>query len=400
MKKIVSVLGATGSVGKSTCSLIYKHLDLFEVFLLTADKNYLYLFECIQKIKPKYVFMMDKFANLELKKLVNTLPNDFSVVVLDEKDLVIEMLKIHTHNVVISITGIAALEYLIAGIESGSCMMVANKESLICGGDFVLSLVEKFKAKIIPVDSEHNSIYQIIHNNTNTNIEKDIEKITITCSGGPFLNYELNELKIVTKEMAIKHPKWSMGNKISVDSATIVNKALELIEASVLFGLNEKFIEVVVHPQSIIHGGVMFKDGSFFAVMFESDMSIPISYALFYPERKMSDNRFFSLLNVKEMNFYKLNEVQNKPIQMVRNILNDKYKNILTCVFNACNEIAVDLFLNDRLKFLQIYDVLDYGLECFSSKYLDKYYKIECFENIMEIDEVARNIVTKYCEGL
>ena len=175
---------------------------------------------------------------------------------------------------------------------------------------------------------------------------------------------------------------------------------MELIEASVLFGLNEKFIEVVVHPQSIIHGGVMFKDGSFFAVMFESDMSIPISYALFYPERKMSDNRFFSLLNVKEMKFYKLNEVQNKPIQMVRNILNDKYKNILTCVFNACNEIAVDLFLNDRLKFLQIYDVLDYGLECFSSKYLDKYYKIECFENIMEIDEVARNIVTKYCEGL
>ena len=157
MKKNVSVLGATGSVGKSSCSLIEKNIELFDVFLLTADKNYKEVFELVKNIKPKYVFMADKVANLELKRLVSNL----AVVVLDEKDLVIQLLKDYKHTVVVSIAGILALEYLIAGIEAGSEMLVANKESLICGGDFVLSLVEKFKAKLIPLDSEHNSIYQI-----------------------------------------------------------------------------------------------------------------------------------------------------------------------------------------------------------------------------------------------
>ncbi len=345
MKNIL-LLGATGSIGDSVLDVISQNQDKLNLIGISINSNVSKAKKIIQKFNPRHLYIEDSnsfnaFEKQPELKLYNNKKGLEDIINLSEIDIIVS-----------AISGFAGLESTYISSRTGKTILLANKESIVAGGDFILSEAKKFNTTILPIDSEHNAIFQCLPPDQDI---KDVKKVTITASGGPFLNSDLSELQKVTKEQALSHPNWSMGSKISIDSATLVNKCLELIEAKYLFNLDEKYFELVVHPQSIIHSIVTYLDGSSICQLSNPDMRVPIAHALSGKNRLPLDFNAldFSSLNLSFQEFPKDRmQIQN----LAREVCN--VGGLSGVIFNAANEIAVDNFLKGQIKFTEIYDVI------------------------------------------
>tara|TARA_B100001758_G_C18398072_1_gene607222 strand:+ start:709 stop:1866 length:1158 start_codon:yes stop_codon:yes gene_type:complete len=355
MKKTkIAILGSTGSIGVQALDVVSKHPLLFEIGVLTANLNSKLLIKQAKKFKPNAVVI----CNEEKYNEVNDALFGLGIKVFSGKKSLEEVVVFDSIDIVLTaLVGYSGLKPTIKAIKAGKNIALANKETLVVAGDLITRLCENYGAKIYPVDSEHSAIFQCLigeHYNP-------IEKIYLTASGGPVRGMKKDELSKITKNQALKHPNWSMGAKITIDSASLMNKGLEVIEAKWLFGLEANQIDVVVHPQSIIHSAVQFEDGSIKAQMGVPDMKLPIQYALGFPKRLKNDFPRFSFMDFPELTFERpdLNTFQN--LQLAYDAM-QKGGN-MPCVLNAANEIAVTAFLEDRIKFLNMSDLIGNCME-------------------------------------
>ncbi len=379
MKKI-SILGSSGSIGTQTLDVV----DItgeYKVCALTAHKNVKLLESQIRKYKPAVVAMTDEKSAADLKTRVA----DTSVKVLSGIEGACECASLEeVESVVTAIVGIAGLKPTMSAIGAKKRIALANKETLVTAGHIVMKEARKNGSEIIPVDSEHSAIFQSISNQ-----RKYLKRIIITASGGPFFGKTRSELEKITPQMALKHPNWSMGAKITTDSATLVNKGLEIIEAMHLFGLSVENIEPIVHRESIVHSMVEFCDGSVIAQLGVPDMKLPISYALSYPERTIPVCKALDLVSAGKLTFF---DIDNETFPAV--ILAKKAAQAggtMCAVYNGANEAAVELFLNEKCKFLDITDLI--------AKAMDMCPLIinPSLEDIYMADELARKIVKECC---
>ncbi|QOD38402.1 1-deoxy-D-xylulose-5-phosphate reductoisomerase [Candidatus Wolbachia massiliensis] len=384
MKK-VSVLGSTGSIGRKTVDLLLKRKGEYQVEALSTHSNFALLAHQAKLLRAKYVAISDDRFYKNLKE--SLLGTGVKVEVGAEGLTNVASLPIDLS--VIAIVGIAGLEPVIEAIESGTKVIaLANKESIVCGGELLQKKAKEKNVQIIPIDSEHNAIFQVLQND-----DKHVEKIVLTASGGPFLNYSLEQLKNVMVNQALSHPTWNMGKKISVDSATMMNKALEIIEAHNLFNISSNRIEAVVHPESIIHGIVVYKDGFNFAVLAETDMAIPISYALSWPERSALSYKL-GLTKQKKLTFQEPDHKRFPALKLSMEVLNSSSPYVNSIAFNAANEVAVNEFLKSRIDFLEIVEVVKSTMESF-----DNYTDINSLSDIINIDYESRVIANKVVES-
>ena len=353
--KNISILGATGSIGTQTLDVIRNSTNKINLIGITANSSVKKVIEIIKEFSPKYVAMMDKDCAKEIQNYCSS--NDLDIKVLEGIEGLIEIASLdEIDTVVTSVVGMIGLRPTMAAIEAGKDIALANKETLVVAGELVMDKAREMGVKILPVDSEHSAIFQSLSGYTS----KDINKIILTASGGPFRGKKIEELKNVTVHEALKHPKWNMGKKISIDSATLMNKGLEVIEAHFLFDCDYDNIEVVVHPQSIIHSMVEFVDGGIMAQLGSPDMRLPIQYALYYPHRKE--------LNTKRVDFFELGQITFEKPDMdtfkglkLAYEASDRGGNIPTA-FNAANELAVAKFLDRKIKYLDIPDIIEYAM--------------------------------------
>ena len=344
--KNVLLLGATGSIGESVLSVISQNKESLNLFGVSFNKNILRYQEILKEHSPDYVYIDDHDS---FKSLCN---NDKEKYLNGDEDLENLINKDDVDIIVCATSGFAGLKTAYIASMTGKKILLANKESIVAGGDLILPLAKENNSEIIPIDSEHNAIFQCLSGEKGT---EDVKGITITASGGPFINTSIKELKHVTIEEALNHPNWKMGSKVTIDSATLVNKCLELIEAKYLFNLDEKYFDLVVHPQSVIHSIVTFVDGSSICQMSAPDMRVPIAHALSNENRLSIDfnNLDFNNLNLSFQKFPSDRmEIQN----IAREVCNKG--GFLGTVFNAANEIAVESFLNKEINFDKIYEVI------------------------------------------
>lgn len=353
--KKLAILGSSGSIGQSTLRIVDKHPEKFSVFALTAHSRVEDLIRDIKTYKPRFVVV---HTQEQIKKLQEIFPNPDFEIRTGQKGLS-ELARIPEVDVVIAgIVGMAALPSVIAALESGKTVALANKESVVAGGSLLREAISRGKGMLIPVDSEHSALFQCLQASS----YEEVSRLVLTSSGGPFREKSRSELTSVTPEQAIKHPKWNMGAKISVDSATMMNKALEVIEAHWLFGIEESRIEVVVHPQHIIHSQVDFRDGSSLAQLSYPDMRIPIAYALSYPgPRLVGLVPTLDLTKISKLDFFALDPARFPAVQLARQVI--VQGGAAGCVFNAANEEAVCAFLENRLSFLEIDQIVEQALE-------------------------------------
>ena len=346
MKKKIAILGSTGSIGQTSLNIIKKNLKEFNIFLLSANSSYNLINNQIKIYKPKIFVVNDpKIFTAVKKKYKNKkikIYNKFSEVPLS---------KIKLDITISSIVGIAGLEPTIKFIKKSKKVLLANKETIICGWHLIKNLCKKTKTKIIPIDSEHFSIDQLTKNFK----DKDIEKIYITASGGPFLNRSLKSFKDIKVKDAIKHPKWKMGKKISIDSSNLMNKVLELIEAYKLFPFNPDKYEIVIHPQSLVHAIVLFKNGQTKFLHHETDMRIPIANAIYENNldiRKIIKSKKDVLKNFEKLKFKKVDKKRFPIVTLLSKFFN---RNSGPIILNASNEVLVDQFIKGRISFKSIY---------------------------------------------
>ena len=346
MKNIL-LLGATGSIGDSVLNVIRQNDSKLNLFGIAVGKNIKKTDGIIKKFLPKYVFVDDVVAYDDIsssnpdKNILNSDQELLNLISDDKVDIVIS-----------AIVGFAGLKASLMAVNAGKTVLIANKESIVAAGDILMPLARSKDSTIIPIDSEHNAIFQCLPEDKTT---QDVDKIIITASGGPFIDIPLSKLSNISPQDALKHPNWQMGSKISIDSATLVNKCLELIEARYLFDLNEKFFDLVVHPQSIIHSIVTYKDGSSISQMSNPNMEVPIANALGDSNKVGIEYAKLDFTNLK-LSFQEFPSDRSKLQNLAREICNAGGSSGL--VFNAANEIAVEYFLKNRLKFSQIYDVI------------------------------------------
>jgi 1-deoxy-D-xylulose-5-phosphate reductoisomerase len=376
--KIISILGSTGSIGRSALSVINLHPERFKVFSLGGFNNLDLLLKQTIKFKPSFIVTKDLESKKQLMaKLKET---DLDTVVLYGKEgysFIASHEKVTT--VVAAITGSAGLISTIDAAKSGKQILLANKESMVMAGELINKICSANNSTLIPIDSEHNAIFQVFSKNTDTNI---VKKVILTASGGPFRDRSLKSLKEVTIEEALNHPNWKMGKKVSIDSATMMNKGLEVIEASHLFGLNTEKIEVVMHPQSIIHSFVEFIDGSSLSQLGNPDMRVPIAYALSFPERITSGVDGVSLDKLPSLEFFKPDLNRFRCLDLSYQCL---AMGTAHCInLNASNEIAVEAFLSKKIGFIQIPELIEKTL--LKAEAVD----INSVEDILEIDSLAR----------
>ena len=345
MKNIL-LLGATGSIGDSVLNVISQNRDLFNLFGISLNKNISKSMKITKEFSPKYVHVNEN------ESLKTNQKNSSNIYLNGDEDLQHLINDQEVDIIVCAISGFAGLKATYMSAQTGKKILLANKESIVAGGDLILPLAKKHNTEIVPIDSEHNAIFQCLAGESGV---EDVKKITITASGGPFLNSSISDLKNVRLQEALNHPNWNMGSKITIDSATLVNKCLELIEARYLFDLDEKYFDLVVHPQSIIHSIVTYLDGSSICQMSSPDMRVPIAHAL-------SDKRRVPI-NFDSLNFRSLNlSFQEFPLDrmQIQNIAREvciSGSNLGT-VFNASNEIAVESFINGLISFDKIYEVI------------------------------------------
>ena len=353
-KKHIAILGSTGSIGTQSLEVVDAHPERFVVEVLTANNNSNLLIQQAIKYKPNIVVI----TNQEKYKEVNEALFDLGVKVYAGQQSLEEVVENENIDIVLTaLVGYSGLKPTIRAIKSGKNIALANKETLVVAGDLITKLCQQYGVQIYPVDSEHSAIFQcLVGENFNP-----IEKIYLTASGGPFRGRKRNELLNITREQALKHPNWEMGAKITIDSASMMNKGLEVIEAKWLFDLKVDQIEVVVHPQSIIHSAVQYTDGSVIAQVGVPDMKLPIQYALGFPERLENNFKRFSFFDYPELTFEKPDMETFRNLQLAFNAM-DKGGNS-PCVLNAANEIVVDAFLNNRIGFLSMSDVIENCME-------------------------------------
>lgn len=343
--KKIAILGSTGSIGTQALEIAREQKDRIQVEVLTANSNADLLIAQAKEFNPNHVVIADESKYLQVKE---ALANDDIKVFAGNKSIADVMEITSADTVLTAMVGYSGLLPTIKAIQNKKRIALANKETLVVAGELITEMCQDNRVSLIPVDSEHSAIFQcLVGEDLNT-----IDKIILTASGGPFRGKKRSDLAEVTKAQALKHPNWSMGAKITIDSATLMNKGLEVIEAKWLFGLNGSQIEAVVHPQSIIHSMVEFNDGSIKAQMGLPDMKLPIHYAFFYPERV---NTNFKRMSFKEVNMLTFEEPDKDTFRNLA-LAYEAMKNggNMACILNAANEIAVDAFLKDKIKFLQI----------------------------------------------
>ena len=341
MKKILSILGSTGSIGKSTLNIVDKKKNIFKINYLTANKNFKLICNQIVKYKPKIFIISDKFIFEKVKRKFKNkkilILNTFSTRDIKKSDITVS-----------AIPGIAGLEPTLLAIKKTKKILIANKESIICGWKLIHNCALRFKTKIIPIDSEHFSIYKLIEKE---NINS-IKKIYITASGGPFLNYQRKNFKKIKPKDALKHPKWKMGNKISVDSSTLMNKIFEIAEAEKLFNIKNKKLEILIHPESLVHAIIEFKNGLKKFLYHETSMIIPLANAIF--NEKLKIKSFLKSKNknqIKNLSFKKV-DAKKFPLISIKQKINQYPSSSI--IINAANEILVEKFLSKKLDFLGI----------------------------------------------
>jgi 1-deoxy-D-xylulose-5-phosphate reductoisomerase len=348
-KKQIAILGSTGSIGTQALEVISEHSNLFEVEVLTANNNSKLLIEQAIKFKPNTVVI----ANEEKYKEVDEALFKLGIKVFAGQQSLEEVVEGENIDVVLTaLVGYSGLKPTIRAIKAKKTIALANKETLVVAGDLITKLCIENGVKIYPVDSEHSAIFQCLVGET----YNPIEKIYLTASGGPFRGRLRNDLLNITKAQALKHPNWEMGAKITIDSASLMNKGLEVIEAKWLFDLKAEQIDVVVHPQSIIHSAVQFEDGSIKAQLGVPDMKLPIQYALGFPERLKNTFKRFSFMDYPNFTFEKPDLETFRNLQLAYNAM-EKAGN-MPCILNAANEIAVAAFLKDKIGFLNMSDLI------------------------------------------
>ena len=357
MKQRVTVLGSTGSVGANTLDVIARHPDRFEVFALSANTQVdLMLQQCAQ-FKPQFAVMADEAAGRELARKIGA--NGLKARVLWSSDA-IETIASHesVDAVMAAIVGAAGLASCMAAARAGKRLLLANKEALVVGGELFMQAVRQGGATLLPIDSEHSAIFQSLPEDASS-WDARVDKIILTASGGPFRTREPATLRDVAPEEACAHPNWVMGRKISVDSATMMNKALEVIEARFLFGLPPERLEVVIHPQSVIHSMVQYRDNSVVAQLGTPDMRVPIAYGLAWPERVVSGAAALDFSNLADMSFESLDSRGHRERFPGLQLAWDSLRAVpgTTAVLNAANEVAVAAFLDRRIRFDQIHCV-------------------------------------------
>lgn len=347
-KKKIGILGSTGSIGTQALEIVREQSDVIEIEILTANSNAELLIKQALEFKPNHVVIADEAKYLQVK---DALFNEDIKVFAGSKAIADLMEITSADTILTAMVGYSGLMPTIKAIENKKKIALANKETLVVAGELITQLCYENKVDLIPVDSEHSAIFQCL---TGENLDS-IDKVILTASGGPFRGKKRNDLFEITRKEALKHPNWSMGAKITIDSATLMNKGFEVIEAKWLFGLQSTQIDVVIHPESIIHSMVEFNDSSIKAQMGLPDMKLPIHYAFFYPERVKSSLKRMSFKDIKQLHFEEPDLDTFRNLALAYEAMEKKGN--MACILNAANEIAVEAFLNDKIKFLRIAEI-------------------------------------------
>lgn len=378
--KNISILGGTGSIGTQALDIIRKESEKFKLIAISANNNVNKVIEIIDEFNPKYIAMMDEYAakkieeycriNYKKTQTLKGMEGLIATATLPEVDMVLT-----------SVVGMIGLKPTIEAIRHKKDIALANKETLVVAGDLVMGEAKKYNVKILPVDSEHGAIFQCLQGHK----KEDIDKILLTGSGGPFKGRKAEELQEVLPEEALKHPKWNMGRKISIDSATLMNKGLEVIEAHYLFDIDYENIKVIIHPESIIHSMVQYKDGTVISQMSCTDMKLPIQYAMNYPNRGKRLISKLDLFKIKSLNFSEPDMETFKCLKLAFKA--GKMKGNMPVILNAANEVAVQLFLEHKIKFLDIGNLVEDSMNYF------EYKKNLSIEEIIETDLNVRKYI-------
>ena len=359
MKNLV-ILGSTGSIGTQALEIARAYPDRLNVIAISCDKNTDRLKEQIIEFDPLYAVVSNEDAFTKLSESLKDDPafKDHKTVLLSGMDGLIKIASLNEADIVLTaVVGMIGIRPTIAAINAGKDIALANKETLVCAGHIIMPLIKEKGVKLLPVDSEHSAIFQSLQGRAGNKIKK----ILLTASGGPFRGLSYDELKGKTAAEALKHPNWSMGNKITIDSASMVNKGLEVMEACHLFNVSPDEIEVVIHPQSILHSAVEYEDGAVIGQMGLPDMKLPIQYALFYPERLHLEAEKLDLFKIKDLTFEKPDLKVFKGLALAYDAF--KTGGSMPTVYNAANEKAVALFLNNRIGFTDIYDIIENAMD-------------------------------------
>lgn len=373
MKKQIAILGSTGSIGTQALQVIEEHPDLYEAYALTANNSVDLLIEQARKFMPEAVVIANEDKYLQLKEALSDLP----VKVYAGADALCQIVESQPVDIVLaSMVGYAGLRPTINAIKAGKAIALANKETLVVAGELINALANEYHTPILPVDSEHSAIFQCLE------INNPLEKVILTASGGPFRTLTMEELQTVTKVQALKHPNWEMGAKITIDSASMMNKGFEVIEAKWLFGVRPDQIEVVVHPQSVIHSMVQFEDGAVKAQLGMPDMRLPIQYAFSYPQRVKSSFERLDFARITDLTFEQPDTKRFRNLALAYEALHQAGN--MPCIVNAANEVVVAAFLQDRISFLGMSDVIEQTMSKVA------YIKDPVYEDYVATDAEAR----------
>ena len=380
MKRNIAILGSTGSIGTQALDVIREHKDEFEIYALTANNNADLLITQAREFMPEVVVIANEEKYVYVKDALSDLP----LKVWCGCDAIAQVVESEPINMVLTaMVGYSGLKPTINAIKAKKAIALANKETLVVAGELITNLAIENKVPILPVDSEHSAIFQCLNGENS-----QIEKILLTASGGPFRKHSKEQLQSVTKKEALKHPNWDMGAKVTIDSASLMNKGLEMIEAKWLFGVEPDQIEVVVHPQSIIHSMVQFEDASIIAQLGLPDMHLPIQYALAYPKRLKSNFERLDFFKLQTMTFEKPDTDRFRNLAFAFEAA--RLKGNMACIMNAANEIAVEAFLHDKVGFLEMSDVIEKTMQKVSFVHTPTY------DDYVQTDTEARYIAKEF----
>ena len=374
-KKQIAILGSTGSIGTQALQVIEEHPDLYEAYALTANNQVELLAEQARKFMPAAVVIANEAKYLQLKEMLADLP----IQVYAGADALCEIVEAKPIDVVLaSMVGYAGLRPTMNAIKAGKAIALANKETLVVAGELINALAQQYHTPILPVDSEHSAIFQCLEPNN------ALEKVILTASGGPFRTFSMEQLQHETREQALKHPNWDMGAKITIDSATMMNKGFEVIEAKWLFGVRPDQIEVVVHPQSVIHSMVQYEDGAVKAQLGMPDMRLPIQYAFSYPQRIKASFDRLDFSKMTELTFEQPDMNRFRCLALAYEALNRGGN--MACIVNAANEVVVSAFLKERITFLRMSEVIEQSMAKVS------FIQTPTYEDYVATDAEARRI--------
>lgn len=379
MKKQIAILGSTGSIGTQALQVIEEHPDLYEVYALTANNKVEKLIEQARKFQPEAVVIANEDKYQQLKDALADLP----IKVYAGAEALCEIVESGPVNIVLTaMVGYAGLKPTMNAIMAGKTIALANKETLVVAGELITELAQQYRTPILPVDSEHSAIFQCLEMNN------PISKVILTASGGPFRTFSMEQLTTVTKEQALKHPNWSMGAKITIDSASMMNKGFEVIEAKWLFGVKPEQIEVVVHPQSVIHSMVEYKDGAVKAQLGVPDMRLPIQYAFSYPKRESLSGERLDFMKCNTLTFEAPDTKRFRNLAFAYEAMNRGGN--MACILNAANEVVVAAFLKDQISFLGMSDVIEKTMNKVS------FISNPTYQDYVETDAIARRIAAEF----